>query len=65
MVDKIRKYVFIDKINVAWLEDTYPGASLSKTLNMLLTEFKTAHHIDPKDVAAIGAKALKDSLEEK
>jgi len=54
--------VELSTANVAWYESAY-GGSLSWVLDLLLNEFRSAHHIDPAQLAAIGAEALKRKID--
>jgi hypothetical protein len=62
-MSQIRKWVTLPREEIAWLERTYPGASLSQTLAMLLISFRECHAITPEDYAAIGARELRRSIE--
>jgi len=64
MHKRIKKHIQVNPEHLAWLEDTYPGIPLSITIDMLLQEFRHAHYISPADFAAIGAKAMKDMLDD-
>jgi hypothetical protein len=58
-----RRNVELSTANVEWFEGAY-GGSLSWVLDLLLGEFKAAHHINPQELAVIGAKVLKRKVDE-
>jgi hypothetical protein len=59
-----RRSVELSTANITWYESTYGGATLSWVVDLLLAEFKSAHHLEPKELAAIGARVLKRKIDE-
>ncbi len=60
----LRRYVDLDKEDVAWYSETYPDGTFNWLVNMLLKEFRRAHSATPQDYATIGARELKKQLED-
>lgn len=59
----VRKTVELSKDNVDWLNAHYPK-NLWAILDMLLEKFRFAHDKTPEDYAEIGARELKQFLDD-
>ena len=61
---KVKKFIELDREDVAWVETTYPRVSYSALFTMLLKSFRKVHTVTPHDYADHGAKELKKIIEE-
>lgn len=59
----IQRNIQLHDEDVRWFENTYPRASLSNILGLLLEKFRSVHTITPAEYAEIAAKELKEDLE--
>jgi hypothetical protein len=64
MRDVIKKKIELDRPNVDWFEQAYPGGSLTGLINGLLEKFRHLHDAESKDFVAIAAKQVKEEMGE-
>lgn len=58
-----RKGVELITDDLEWFSKNYPSGSLNWTIQLLFSEFRRVHEYSPKELAAIGAAALKAKLD--
>ena len=63
MSDKVRKFIELDRDDLAWLETNYPRVNFSSLFTMLLRAFRKVHTVVPYDYAELGAQELKRQLD--
>lgn len=59
----IQRNVQLNEDDVQWFERTYPKASLSATLGLLLEKYRRVTEFTPENYAEIAARELKEELE--
>lgn len=62
-MSRVRKFIELNKDDVAWFDKNYPRGSYSSVLAALLREFRLAHAKDPLEMMQISAVAVKRSIE--
>jgi len=60
--DTVRKSLDLNKENVDWYYEMFPGGSLSGILDQLLQSYREVVDVSPKDYAKIAAEQLADQL---
>lgn len=64
MAELVKKTIDFNKELVLWFETTYPGTSFTWVANKLLESFKLVHEENPVDYFALGAKYLKQEVDD-
>lgn len=59
----VQRNVQLNEDDIKWFENTYPKASLSAILGLLLEKYRQVAIITPSDYANIAAKTLHEELE--
>lgn len=64
MAETVKKTLDINKELLDWLDSNYPGTSFTWIINNCLESLKKAHEENPVDYFAIGAKYLKEKIQD-
>lgn len=59
----VQRNIQINEDDVRWFEQTYPRASLSGILGLLLEKYRSVNTYTPEYYAELAAKELKEELE--